>query len=105
MQKYLLKSLIVAAAAYFVPTNKLSNDNVLYIALAAGLGFYLLDVFMANQYRNLKENDERILEGLNTGATVGIIIGVILLIGVVGWLLFNKWGSSSKAPEEWSRIM
>jgi hypothetical protein len=43
--KYLLEGLMIGIAAYFIPKNRLSFEEVLTIALAGAASFAILDIF------------------------------------------------------------
>ena len=53
--KYLIQGLVVAFATFVIPKNKLSFDEIFWIALISGMIFNILDMFTPSISINKKD--------------------------------------------------
>ena len=56
--KYLVVCLVVGFAAFALPNNKLSVEEILWIALIAGMTFSILDMFTPSISITARRDDE-----------------------------------------------
>ena len=53
MNKLIINFIVIAAAVYFIPKNKVSNETVLLIALGSVVGFLLVDRLMGGMIEGM----------------------------------------------------